>query len=711
MQKSIMAVAAIIIGSPLLAQEDSSRFKQLNEVEVIATRSEKKVLDAPKSVTVITSKDFQQLPYTSVADLLGRYEGVFATGTFQNPGSLHYLYLRGADARQTLIMVDGVRLSDAATPDNSLDLSEISLANVERIEIVRGSQGTLYGSAAIGGTINIITKKFAKPGFTGNANLQAGSFGSKTFATNNLVNIGYSDASGVYAKAGYSNTISNGFNSAINNGSNTNGFQGDERDNFNKHDVSAKLGYDKNDWDVYASYRRVQQKADIDDGAFKDDENHVIHYNRDLYAYGVGRKLNKDVSLKFFGGYTNTERRDDDDSSLISENPWTYDASVLASKYTGKYFSNEVQANLNFNKLAVVAGAGITTEKMNVNSSLFIRTYNYTSTTEYDTLGIKARTAFVFARGDLAAGPLLNLGAGLRFSNHSQFGNFVTFEINPSLKTSEHTLLYANFSRGFNAPSLYQQFAPESDFTSNITRGNNSLKPEKSYTAEFGVKSIVEDIIIFNLSVYHNQVENYIDYVYLWEKNKPVNSLDYLDFRGDVYLNTGKLMTTGFEIGTEVLFSPKFEISANASINIGKLEYDPAAIDTVKTKGYQVQLYANGAFLNSATETKGLARRPSTILNLNATYKPVKALRFLLDIRGTGDRKDVYYDPNLGPFGALGRNTIEGYTLVNLAGYYTINKHIAVNLQFNNVFNKEYSDVNGFRNRGRNVWIGLNVGW
>ena len=703
----------MIIGSPLLAQDDSSssRFKQLNEVEVIATRSEKKVLDAPKSVTVITSKDFQQLPYTSVADLLGRYEGVFSTGHFQNPGSLQYLYLRGADARQTLIMIDGVRMSDASTVDNAIDLSELSLANIERIEIVRGSQGTLYGSAAIGGTINIITKKFAKPGFSGNANLQAGTFGSKTFATNNLVNLCYSSASGVYARAGYSNTISNGFNSTVDNGTNTFGFKGNERDDFNKHDVSAKLGYDKNGWDVYAGYRRVQQKADIDDGAFKDDENHVIHYNRDLYSYGVGRKLNKDVALKFFGGYTNTERRDDDDSSVVSNNPVTYDASVLASKYTGKYFSNEVQANLNFNKLSVVAGAGITTEKMNVNSSLFIRSYNYTSKTKYDTLGIKARTAFGYARGDLAVGNMLNLGAGLRYSNHSQFGNFVTFEINPSLKTSDHTLLYANFSRGFNAPSLYQQFAPESDFTSGITRGNKSLKPEKSFTVEAGVKSIVEDIITFNLSVYHNEVENYIDYAYLWEKNKPVSSLNFLDYRGDVYLNTGKMVTNGFEIGSQVLFSSKFEVSANASINIGKLEYDPSAIDTVKTKGYQVQLYGNGAFLNASTETKGLVRRPSTIVNLNATYKPVKSLRFLLDMRSTGDRKDVFYDPNLGPFGALGRNSIKGYTLVDLSGFYTINKHIAVNLQLNNIFNKDYSDINGFRNRGRNVWVGLNVGW
>jgi vitamin B12 transporter len=714
MQKSIFVVAAVVIGSPLLAQDDSTQIKQLNEVTVIATRTEKKVLDAPKSVTVITSKDLQQLPYQNVADLLGRYEGIFATGTFQNPGSLQYLYMRGADARQTLIMVDGVKLSDASTPDNSVDLAELSLANIERIEIVRGSQGTLYGSSAIGGTINIITKKRSKPGLSANASLQAGTFGSKTFATTNLANAGYSDASGFYARVGYANTISNGFNATLDNGTNAGGFKGNERDHFRKHDITGKIGFEKNGWDAYAAYRRVQQETDIDDGAFRDDENHVVDYNRNVYSYGLGKSVNKRLALKFFGGYTNTERKVFDDSSLVSSNPATYDASTMNSRYTGRYLSNEAQVNFTAGNLSVVGGAGLTTEKMNVNSSLFFRTFNFTSETKYDTLGIKADIAFAYARADwkIPFGTnYLNLGGGLRYSNHSQFGDFITFEVNPSFKAGENTLLYANFAKGFNAPSLYQQFAPESDFSSGITRGNNRLDAEESFTAEAGIKTIIDRTVILNLSVYSNQVSNYIDYAYLWEKNKPVGSLSFGDYRGDTYLNTGKMVTTGFELGSQFIFSPKFEVGANLSINIGRLEYDPSEIDTVKTQGYQVQLYSNGSFLNQETEVKGLVRRPSSMINLNATYKPVKSLRFLLDMRIIGQRPDIFYDPNLGPFGALGRNDVDGYTLVNLATYWNISQHIGLNLQLNNILDKSFSDINGFRNRGANVWVGATLSW
>ena len=712
MKLKIFSVAAVFIGSQLSAQDqDSTRFKSLNEVTVIGTKSETKLANVPKSVTVFTSKDFESLPYQNVADLLSRAEGIFATGTLQNPGALQYLYLRGADARQTLIMIDGVKMSDASTPDNSLDLSEISLANVERIEIVRGSQGTLYGSSAVGGTINIITKKNTEPGFKTRARLQAGTFGKKTFGSNNLLGVGYKLAGGFYADADYYNSINNGLNATINNGTNASGYKWDERDNFTKHDLALKTGFANEVWDIYAGYRRVQQETDIDDGAYRDDENYVVNYNRDLFTYGAGKKLGKDLTLKFFGGYTLTDREVNDDSSLVSMSPDTYDGLTLESKYSGKYLSNELQLNWTSGNLQLVGGAGLTNEKMNTNSTLFYRAFNYTNKTDYDSLNIHANIGFIYARGDwktpFGNQQYFNLGGGLRFSNHSQFGNFLSFEINPSVKASENTLVFANFSKGFNAPSLYQLYAPESDFTSGITRGNNLLEAEESFTAELGFRSVVDRVVALNLSIYHYEVSNYIDYVYLWNGAKPTTNLDFTDYRGDTYLNLGKMINTGFELGSTIYFSRQFEASANLSINLGKLKYDPSAVNGEKTEGNHVQIYNTGEFLTSEKEQKDLNRRPTSLVNANLTYKPGNAWRFLLDVRSVGSRPDVYYDANIGPFGALARNTVEGFTLVNFSTFYTLNKRFGLNIQFNNIFDKEYTEVNGFTTRGRAVWVGM----
>ncbi len=720
MKKKNSFVAAVFIGSQLFvnsfikAQEpDSTGFKNLNVVTVIGTRTEKKLSEVPKSVTVFTSKDIESLPYQNVADLLSRSEGIFATGTFQTPGSLQYLFLRGADARHTLIMMDGVKMSDAATPDNSLDLSELSLANVERIEIVRGSQGTLYGSSAIGGSINIITRKGRKAGFTGNLKSKTGNFGKKTIASTNSAGLGYTAKSGWYINGEYLNSFSNGLNATTNNGTNAFGFQGNERDHFYKQDVATKTGFTKNGWDIYAGYRKVKQENDIDDGAYKDDENYVVNYDRELYSYGISKKLNEGFSIQFFGGYTNTDRKADDDSSLISSNPITYDASTFKSRYNGKYLSNEVQADWELNRVTLIAGAGFTGEKMNVSSAIFSRAFNYTSESDYDSLGIKATTGFFYARGDWRVEfdnkTSFNLAGGLRYSNHNQFGDFLSFEINPSFKASANTLVFANFSRGFNAPSLYQQYAPETDFSSGISRGNSKLNPEKSFTTEFGFRSLIENVVLMNLSIYKSEVKDFIDYVYLWEKSKPTSNLGFNDYKGDTYLNLGKMESQGFELGTHFFLSKKIEASANISINIGKLKYEPSSINQQKTGGHHVQVYNNGAFLTEASIQKQFARRPSSIVNLGLIFKPTSEWSFHLDSRSVGSRPDVFYDPGKGPFGALARNTVDGFSLFNLAAFFKANKNLNLQFQLNNILNKKYVEINGFSTLGRSVWLGVGV--
>lgn len=698
--------------SPMLVQaQDSTKINNLGEVTVTANRSEQSVINTPRSVTVITAADIQKTPYQNLADLLQRYEGIFIPGTFQTPGSLQTLYMRGADNKQTLVMIDGIKLSDASTPDNGLDFNEISLNSIEKIEIVRGSQGTLYGGSAVGGVINIITKKNTKGGVTGAASVSAGTFGKGTSILNTQAGITYTAENGFYSRAEILNSTNKGFNSTVRV---PNTFFIDEKDDFNKTDYSLKFGYNRDKWDAYAGYRRVDQKAEIDDGAFNDDENNVLKFNRNLFTYGITRKHNENFSAKFFGGYTNTDRSSFDDSSIISRTPLTYDRSTNSAKYTGKSLTNELQFNFNKDNWNIVAGLGYLHDKMSTQTAFTSYAFNFSSTSNYDTLGLKMGTGFGYAHTDYTfrfknTDQFLNVAAGLRYSNNSKFGNFTSYELKPSIKLGQNALIFASYSTGFNAPSLYQLFAPETDFTSGITRGFQGLQPEQSRSIEIGTKLIAEEVVGFRLSIYGNRVNDYIDYVYLWNNNKPINNLDFSDFRGDTYLNTGKQTNSGFETGIDIKFSKQWQFHSNFSYNHGTLEYAPQFLDNIKTKGNHVQLYSTGAFLIGSMETPDLIRRPENVTNSSLIFSPVTSWQFTADLRTVSSRSDVFYNPVLGPFGALGRENTAGFGLFNLSALWRINKHASVQANCFNVFDKSYVELNGFATRGRSFFSTLRL--
>jgi vitamin B12 transporter len=135
---------------------------ELEETVVTATRIETGVLDAPGLVTVITRADIARSGATDVAELIaGRSRSGVIVADYGTNGGLKTASIRGSASEQVLILLDGVRLNSGR--DGAVDLSSIPLGIVERIEIVRGGESSLYGTSAIGGVINIITRKPDKP--------------------------------------------------------------------------------------------------------------------------------------------------------------------------------------------------------------------------------------------------------------------------------------------------------------------------------------------------------------------------------------------------------------------------------------------------------------------------------------------------------------------------------------------------------------------
>ena len=189
-----------------LIAQDTIQSHDLEEVIISASRYEQNIKDVGRSISVISNDEIQKSVYSNVSDLLSQQEGISIIGNGQTPGSHQLIYMRGAGINHTVILIDGIRITDPSTVDNAADLSELSLANIERIEIVRGAHSTLYGSSAIGGVVNIITKKAKKEGLNATAQINAGTFGTSTSVISENLYLNYTSKIGLYASGEIYNT-------------------------------------------------------------------------------------------------------------------------------------------------------------------------------------------------------------------------------------------------------------------------------------------------------------------------------------------------------------------------------------------------------------------------------------------------------------------------------------------------------------------------
>ncbi len=151
-------IAAVLLFSSIASSAQDSA-KTLNEVIVTATKTLIKQSETGKVVNVITQEQLQKSFGKSLGEILNQQPGMIINGADNNLGTNQTVYTRGASAGNTLIMLDGVPLNDASGISSEFDLNNFALDNIERIEILKGAQSTLYGSDAVAGVINIISKK------------------------------------------------------------------------------------------------------------------------------------------------------------------------------------------------------------------------------------------------------------------------------------------------------------------------------------------------------------------------------------------------------------------------------------------------------------------------------------------------------------------------------------------------------------------------
>lgn len=698
----LLSLPALLISNCAIAQ-DSIQVTTLREVVVSASRTEQPVIEIPRSVTVIGEDEIKNSVYQSVGDLLNAQSGLYIVGTNQTPGTNQNIFMRGMNSNQVAVLIDGVRITDPSSPNAAIDFSEMSLTNIDRIEVIRGSHSTIFGGAAVGGVINIITRKGAHPGFHGDVSWQGGLFGKDASSSTENVDLNYGSKNGFYANGSLFQQNVNGLNAAEI--SETNPSFTADRDDFRKTDASVKAGFKKDVWDANISFKNTHQYTEIDNGAFSDDENNYLTFDRKLLQYSGGYNLGAALRLSLLGSFSESERFYEDDSSRVS--PTTWDHVFSTGTYYGKLQTHELQLNYKGEGVKAVFGTGLYHEKMFFDSYILFNDpqFPFESTTNYDSLDTRTTTGYIFGQVGYDIGNI-NFSAGARLSAHTTAGQFFTFDFNPSYAYRD-LLLYFSLSTGFNAPSLYQLYDPSKNFGAYTTRGNSNLKTEESISLEVGVKKEFSSGNYFTLSAYHTEVKNSIEYVYLWNGDKAIQDLDFSDDRGDTYINVGRQQVAGLELEGLLRVSPAFSVQGNFSVLEAAIQADPDDIEIEQTGGHHVQLYNLGTFLDKDFEQDEAIRRPGFTAFAKLNYQPSATVTIHAAYRYTGERFDATYDETLGPYGALSRIAVEAYHLVDAGVNWRATPVFSVSFKVENVLDEDYREVAGFNTRGRSAYLKL----
>ncbi|MEO8296521.1 MAG: TonB-dependent receptor [Burkholderiales bacterium] len=228
---------------------------ELPKVVVTATRGESRVDQLVADVTVLTRADIERAQGHTLAEFLGMQAGIQSSSN-GGPGQTDAIYLRGLEGRHTLLLVDGMRLGSATTGEPTL--SNLPLADIERIEIVRGPLASLYGSDAVAGVVQVFTRR-AREQSVANGSISAGRYGQVQATA------GWAGTEGPWSLAfQVAHDEASGFSAT--NPRNTFSYNPDS-DGYNRNSGSARVGLRLGgDWQAQARLFSSESLNDYDDG-------------------------------------------------------------------------------------------------------------------------------------------------------------------------------------------------------------------------------------------------------------------------------------------------------------------------------------------------------------------------------------------------------------------------------------------------------------
>jgi vitamin B12 transporter len=587
----LLIFAALTAAMPLMAADETVR---VGEVVVTAARIEEAVEETTSDVVVIGNEEIKKMNAEFVSDVL---RNVSELNVVQNggPGKQAAVVLRGGSTEHTLVMIDGVKVKSTTT--GTFDFAGLNVNDIERIEIVKGPQSTIYGSEAMSGVINIITKE-GKGAPKVDASFEAGSFGTY----NPSLAVSGGDKTMNYRLTGtYFNT--DGISSAK---------AGTEKDGYENASISGKFGFspaEKAEIEVSGKY--YYDRSDLD--AFgKDDLNYVQHGNHYLLS-GKGKLYLFDIweQILSLSRVSDSLRYRDPDTAYNN-------ADIITSMNTVDWQNNLYVSNA----YVFTLGAEYRVEA-GENTGVFDKTVNNKALY----LNSKAK----FLNEDLI------INAGLRADYHETFGEETTYRIGAVYNLKPASLaVRASYGTGFRAPTLNELFYNDPWGSS----GNLNLKPEKSRAWEIGLeKDIVNGRASLSIAYFSQDYEDLIQWV-----ETPPGSWIYMP------QNVASAEVNGLEAGASLKITDAIKLAASYT-NLDakdketgkKLPRRPdnkAALSLEYSKA-DISLRADYTFVGNAYDDKDNAKKLESysLVNLSGSYKLKKNITLFGRVENLFDKE------------------------------------------------------------------------
>lgn len=622
----------------------------LPDLVVTATRTPTPAERLPVLVTVIDRAEIDARGYQTLSEALRAVPGVVVART-GGIGGQASLFIRGTNSNHTLVLRDGVPQTDPTNPNGAFDFGEDSLFDVERIEVLRGPAAAIYGANAIGGVVNIITRKGGEKPFEG--------FGDAAFGSQRTSKL-QAGARGLIGGFGYLLTAEQ-FDSAGSDATptrfttNTN-----ERDGYTGRGVTGAFSWqvlDRLKLEGLLRYRQVNNDLD----SVPNDDPNYTGVSRNFHWQGAATwqwlpgRLETKLTLSQVHtdrGYTN----DRDASSVTTER----------SDYRGRRTMAEAQTTARLGAVAGLEDVTLLAGQSWLREHADQRYRNDSGFGPYlQSIDANAEAWGLYVQGQGRAFGRLDLTLGARHDQPDHYGARTTWRSGAVLHVPEiYTRLRLAGGTGYRAPTLYDRFGVDNFGF----RGNPNLRPERSTGWEAGFETGLplagrKDALVVSATYFSTQVRDLIQYRF----GSP-----------STMVNVNRAEMHGVETG----------------LTLRPLDWIEARLSYTYTE------------TKDRSTGRRLLRRPLDGLAASVELQPIPDLTVSAAAQAVGRRNDVGYTST---GGFLSYMSAPGYWSVDLAAQYRLTDNFTLYARTLNLLNKKIEDPQGFAQPGISALAGVRV--